>query len=161
MTPVFGWPALALPAIALTYHNHMFNNRLKKIIFIAVAYFATWPLEITKAITVDDPGQRFTNVAGKAGFGSIPDGTKVVPQKILINAIVYLLSFVGLFFLAMIIYSGLQWINAGGNEQVIEKSKTRIKNAAIGFAVVMISFVIVMTVVNALNTSIEKPGYWI
>ena len=45
-------------------------------------------------------------------------------------------------FLAFIIYSGIQWMTGGGNEEKVEKAKTRIKNAVLGLALVFFSWII-------------------
>jgi len=58
----------------------------------------------------------------------------------------FILSFVGIIFLILIIISGLQWMTAGGNEEMISKSKNRIKNATYGFAIVLLAYGITMFV---------------
>lgn len=52
------------------------------------------------------------------------------------------LSFVGVLFLALIIYAGINWMTAAGNDQKIEKSKTLIINAAIGLLIVLSAYAI-------------------
>jgi len=52
------------------------------------------------------------------------------------------LGFLGILFLAFIIYSGIQWMTGGGNEEKVEKAKTRIKNAVLGLALVFFSWII-------------------
>jgi len=60
--------------------------------------------------------------------------------------IAYLLTFIGIIFLAIIIYSGVQWMNAGGNEEQVEKAKKRIKSSIIGVAIVFFSYIITSAV---------------
>ena len=61
--------------------------------------------------------------------------------------IAYILGFVGLIFLIIIIYSGIQWMTAGGNEEKVENSKKRIIQASIGLALVLFSYMIVYWVI--------------
>jgi len=68
------------------------------------------------------------------------------PAILIVNIITYVLGFVGLIFLIMILWSGTKMIFAGGNEQEIDEAKTRLKNAVIGFIVIVLAFTILMFV---------------
>ena len=52
------------------------------------------------------------------------------------------LSVVGILFLMITVYSGIQWMVSGGNEEVLKKTKARITRAAIGLVIVVGSWVI-------------------
>ncbi|MBU1130887.1 hypothetical protein KJ840_02030 [Patescibacteria group bacterium] len=52
------------------------------------------------------------------------------------------LGLVGLLFLGLTIYSGIQWMTAGGNEEQVAKARKKIINAAIGLGVVILAYVI-------------------
>lgn len=52
------------------------------------------------------------------------------------------LSFVGVIFLIIIIYSGIIWMTSMGNEQKVEKSKTMVINATIGLIIVFSAYAI-------------------
>ena len=92
---------------------------------------------------------RLDDIAGSAGFQESPNNL----QNIGINIIVYVLGFVGIGFLGMIIYSGVQWINAGGNENIVDEAKARMKNAVIGFAVVMLAYGLITLILKLLEAS--------
>lgn len=49
----------------------------------------------------------------------------------------YFVSFLGIIFLVLIIYAGWLWLTAGGNDEQITKAKALMKNAVIGFVVVL------------------------
>lgn len=100
---------------------------------------------------VTPPAERFKNLAGQAGYNTGAGGTKT---DIVVNVIIYALGFVGLFFLIMIIYSGIQWISAGGNEDTITKAKTRLKNSIIGFAIIILAYALTVFVSKVLQSSI-------
>jgi len=58
-----------------------------------------------------------------------------------IAKIIYVvLMWLGIIFLIMVIFSGFQWMTAGGNEETIAKAKKRIINATIGVAIVILSY---------------------
>jgi hypothetical protein len=52
------------------------------------------------------------------------------------------LSFVGVIFLVLMIYAGITWMTAAGNEQQVTKAKTLMINATIGIIVVFAAYAI-------------------
>lgn len=52
------------------------------------------------------------------------------------------LSFVGVVFLALMIYAGISWMTAAGNEQQVTKAKTLMVNATIGIIIVFAAYAI-------------------
>jgi len=73
------------------------------------------------------------------------------PKLIILNIVTYLLGLVSIIFLVMIIYSGYQWISAGGNEEMIEKAKKRLTNAIIGLGVTLAAYAITTWIFNAVQ----------
>lgn len=59
-----------------------------------------------------------------------------------------LLTFIGVLFLILMIYAGLMWMTAGGNEQTVDKAKQLIINAVIGLVVVLAAYAITSFVGN-------------
>lgn len=57
------------------------------------------------------------------------------------------LGLIGVIYLIIIIYSGFQWMTAGGNEETIAKAKKRLINATIGIIIVFAAFIITNFVV--------------
>ena len=72
------------------------------------------------------------------GAGNVTD----IPETIFGEVIKIALSFVGVIFLALMIYSGYLWMTAAGNESQVEKSKKLIVAAIIGLTIVMASYAI-------------------
>ena len=56
------------------------------------------------------------------------------------------LSFVGIVFLALIIYAGLQWMTAQGNSGQVDKAKELMINAVIGLVIVTAAYSITLFV---------------
>jgi hypothetical protein len=50
------------------------------------------------------------------------------------------LAFVGVLFFVLMIYAGVTWMTARGNEQEISKAKTMITNAVIGIVIVFAAY---------------------
>lgn len=62
-----------------------------------------------------------------------------------------LLAFVGVLFLILMIYAGLMWMTASGNEQTVDKAKSLIINAIIGLVIVLAAYGITTFVGNNIS----------
>ena len=71
-----------------------------------------------------------------------------------------ILTLMGTLFLVLIVYGGLTWMTAGGNEEQVKKATAILKNAAIGIVIVFAAYVITWFVVRELyeaSTGIRVP----
>lgn len=62
------------------------------------------------------------------------------------------LSFIGILFLGLIIYAGIMWMTAAGNEQQVTKSKDLIVNAIIGLIVIFAAYAITAYIGSRFST---------
>lgn len=62
------------------------------------------------------------------------------------------LSFLGVVFLAVMIYGGILWMTARGNEQRVDKAKNLIIDAIVGLVIVTAAYAISYFVTNLLTT---------
>jgi len=53
------------------------------------------------------------------------------------------LAFVGVLFLILVIYGGILWMTAAGNEQTITKARTLILNSVVGLVIVLAAYALV------------------
>ena len=53
-----------------------------------------------------------------------------------------ILSFIGVIFLVLMIYSGIMWMTAAGNDQQVSKAKDLMINAIIGLIIVFAAYAI-------------------
>lgn len=65
----------------------------------------------------------------------------------------FLLLIVGLVAIAFIIYGGFQFITSRGDEEQATAGKRTLTNAIIGLVIVILSYIIVAVIVNALKGS--------
>jgi len=72
-----------------------------------------------------------------------------------------LLSFIGVIFMVLIIYGGLLWMLAKGNDTQVEKAKSIIIQAVIGLIIVLSAYAITSFIGNQLTstTTIVPEGY--
>jgi len=64
------------------------------------------------------------------------------PILIIVRIINYLINLVGVAFLIMIIYGGIMWMTARGNEEQTKKAKAILKSAAWGLVIVVLARVL-------------------
>lgn len=81
----------------------------------------------------------------------LPDQSKA--SEIILKVINVLLAVAGLVAVIFLIVGGFRYILAGGNEESAESAKKTITNAIIGIVIIILAFVIVRVVSNALVQS--------
>lgn len=97
--------------------------------------------------------------AGPTGAGLQTD-TAQTDISVIIGKIVGAgLAFIGVVFMILIIYGGILWMTARGNEQQVEKAKELIYAAVIGLVIVLSAYAITYYVGGVLGqTSSEAPA---
>lgn len=103
---------------------------------------------------------RLTNAATNMGYTPIGD---VAPQtkiaQILGLILNYLLGFLGVIFMILMIYAGILWMMAHGNEQQVTEAKQTLKHATIGLVIVVIAYAAVISVGYIIKaTGLFKAG---
>ncbi|MFC1599933.1 hypothetical protein ACFL3T_02810 [Patescibacteria group bacterium] len=98
----------------------------------------------------------FTALGGVASAQLI--NTSDVPQNIqggggdfraiILNIVNFFLGFLGLIAVIMVIYGGITYVTAAGNQESIDKGKKVIMYAVIGIVIVLISFALINTVIG-------------
>lgn len=61
-----------------------------------------------------------------------------------------ILSFIGVIFLVLMIYAGISWMTAAGNQEKVTKAKDLIINAIIGLIIVLAAYAITSFIGNQL-----------
>ncbi|TSA44794.1 hypothetical protein D4R52_03680 [bacterium] len=90
------------------------------------------------------------------GAFTIPDATgtglpnEAKTSDIVMRVIQILLAVAGLVAVIFLIVGGFRYILAGGNEEAAESAKKTITNAIIGIVIIILAFVIVRVISNAL-----------
>lgn len=126
---------------------------MNKITFLLFQLFLT----TQKALAAETTKQPIsTDLLNKAGTGAQYETSQsaitTVPQ-VVGSLIAVILSFVGTIFFILIIFSGLQWMTAGGNEEKVEQARTRMINASIGLAITVAAYFITWFISRALQAA--------
>lgn len=69
-------------------------------------------------------------------------------RSLILNVVNFFLLFLGLIAVIMIIYGGVTYVTAAGNQESIDKAKKIIMYAIVGIIIVLISFALVRTVIS-------------
>jgi hypothetical protein len=86
-----------------------------------------------------------------AGGTGLPNDTSL--SGFILKIINYALAIAGLVAVLFLIIGGFRYITSAGNEETAEQAKKVITNAIIGIVVIILSFVIVRVISNALTTN--------
>jgi len=127
---------------------------IKKIINLSLIMAGFIALPVFAVNTPQTSKQRLQEIGNLAHYAS--SSSPLGPKLIILNMVTYLLGFVGMLFLVMAVYSGYQWISAGGNEEMITKAKTRLKNAIVGLGVTIAAYAITTWIFKAVQ-SLSNP----
>jgi hypothetical protein len=112
----------------------------KTIIFLAtLCLIASHPAFAQTSGSYNFADQSGLNATGdKAGYSNTLKGLS--PTVLSSEIIAIVLSVLGLIFIGLIIYGGLSWMTAEGNEQKLEKAKQIILTSIIGLIVVLAAY---------------------
>lgn len=79
---------------------------------------------------------------------------------LIVGIIYWLVTIVGIFALFLVIYSGIKFINSGGDPKSVDSAKKTLTYAIIGLLVVLFSFAIINIISYATGVScINKFGF--
>ena len=130
-----------------------FKKYKKPVIIMFLVAFFILPilvLNVSAAGEIDNAVAGL-EISGKAAFGadsqSITDSVPTVIGKIVGAG----LAFIGVLFFGLVIYGGLLWMTARGNEQQVEKAKDLIVAAVIGLVIVLAAYAITSYIGSSLT----------
>lgn len=115
--------------------------KIKTLLFVSILLITLWP-QFSVATGIGDHSM-FESIAGQSGVssaGSVEDLTGSIIKAVL--------SMVGLVFLILLVYAGILWMTARGDEGMVEKSKEIIQAAVIGIAITVSAYAITVFVTS-------------
>ncbi|MAF24807.1 hypothetical protein CL634_04445 [bacterium] len=138
----------------------MFIKKLKNILPV---FFALTIL-LSPALALADTGQPVDeeirnqlDVVGHDVFGTTSSTARDFHlAETVARVLKIVLSFLGVVFLALVIYGGLLWMTSAGNEDSVTKAKKVLTAAIIGIIIVLASFAITNFVVNQLTEAVVR-----
>ena len=95
---------------------------------------------------VTDDAQKLLDQAAQQA-GATSGERPVTAVEIIGDIIKVVLGFVGVIFLALVIYGGFTWMTAGGNEEKVKTATDLMTKAAIGLAIILSAYLLANFVV--------------
>ncbi|MBU1037111.1 hypothetical protein KKF32_03680 [Patescibacteria group bacterium] len=102
----------------------------------------------TSFVLAADPLEDNLKAIGQGADYSTNVGEETIPSFIG-QMVAIILGFIGSIFFIIVVYSGIQWMTAGGNEEVVKKSRTRLINSIIGLAITTAAYFITQLISRA------------
>lgn len=130
------------------------------IITIAIALTAVFICNISTTLAVDAAKNGLNQSAGQAfldGTPVNPDGENpgvIISLPGAIGTVIgALLSFIGIVFMILMIYGGVLWMTARGNESQVKEAKDLITAAIVGLVIVLSAYGITAFMGNILTST--------
>lgn len=98
--------------------------------------------------SIKDIGSQFRE-AGEVAFGSQPPALPVVATNMIRGA----LGLLGVVFIGLIIYAGVLWMTAQGDDKQVTKAKNVLIQAIIGLTITISAYAITNFVISGLVTA--------
>jgi cytochrome bd-type quinol oxidase subunit 2 len=89
-----------------------------------------------------------------ASNGGYDTSSEADIESSIANLINVFLSILGIIFVVLIIYSGVNWMTAGGQEKRVEESKSMLKQAIVGLIIVLGAYALSYFIINALSSGV-------
>jgi hypothetical protein len=128
--------------------------KLKNILMAAALLalpFAPMLIHPAHALDLVGSGSALDTVGGTAGFEEA-DGDSLT--NTIGDLIAILLGFLGVIFLILIIYAGLLWMTAAGNEDKVKKAQGILMSSVIGLIILLSAYAISFFVISNIQNSV-------
>ncbi|MEI7498063.1 MAG: hypothetical protein WCK11_02165 [Candidatus Falkowbacteria bacterium] len=129
-------------------------------LILSLALFFSVVIPLSSAMAADtfldtvlDQGGLST--IGKDAYGisgAAPDDVRITVAKI-INVF---LSFLGIIFVVLIVWSGFEWMTSSGNKEKVDSAISRMKAAVIGLIIILVSWGVTSNIIKALLKATAK-----
>jgi hypothetical protein len=121
---------------------------MKKIFFLLILIFLTCSIFSASLGQASQFGQGLSNTAQKVGF------TQITLSDYAAGIVKALLGFLGIIFIALLIYGGFLYMTSAGNKEKAVMSRKTIFAAVIGLLIIISGYSITYFV----TTTLESPG---
>jgi hypothetical protein len=97
--------------------------------------------------------------AGRSGYDTSYANSEARAEVVIGDVVAAALALVAFLFFAMMIYAGLRWMTARGNDELVEKARNALQAAIIGFVIVSLSYGLTIFIFKGLAnfSAIEGP----
>ncbi len=130
-----------------------FVKKIKSLLPLFAVIFSFSPLISKAQESAKDGGNENHGLdkAAQKAFGDLAHFKNQEVPDIIGTVVGAALSFIGILFFVLIIYGGITWMTAAGNETQISKAKNLIISAIIGLIIVLAAYAITSFIGGALT----------
>jgi amino acid transporter len=137
----------------------MKNKYYKKIILsVSILFFiffagavSAGSGNLSDAFKVGDNGQ-LGGAASEMGYKA-----GVTPESVVATIVQIVLGLLGVVFVFFLVYGGIQWMVAGGNDEQIKKAQSIIKRAIVGLIITLAAYIVSVFIISVF-VSPAGPG---
>ena len=124
------------------------TNKLKSFLIIASFVFLLSPVFLIKAENLSDAfGSDLETMASSSGYDASQASSTALEDRVGL-IIQSALGLLGILFIILIIYGGIIWMTAAGNEESVKKATSTIKHAVIGLVIVLLAYIISIFIIK-------------
>lgn len=121
----------------------MFYRKIITIVFaLSLLFGLTMQVLATAASDAINALENLTNTAVEAKIIESAENTGLSSYQILGKIISFVLGILGVIFLGIAIFAGIQWMTAAGNEEKAGQAITLITRATIGLVIIIAAFLL-------------------
>lgn len=106
--------------------------------------FSTVPAMAQLISPTDQPGRLAEATGGQGSF-----------RDLLLTFLNFFLGFLGIVAVIMVIYGGILYVTAAGNQENIDKGKKIIMYAVVGIVIILLAFALVNTLLSGLGAGAD------
>lgn len=134
---------------------------VRRVAFVAILsfLFALAGPHILYAQDIDQGALNNLRDAGVSANIAQADPGVASPGLFIARFIAQILVYVGLVFMALIIFGGIMWMTSAGNEDRVTKSKQLLQNAIIGLGITVAGYLITRFVLYIVFKAASGPGF--
>lgn len=124
------------------------TDKLRFFLIIASFVFLLFPVSLIKAGNLSDAfGSDLETMASSSGYDASQASSTALEDRVGL-IIQSALGLLGILFIILIIYGGIIWMTAAGNEESVKKAVSTIKHAFIGLVIVLLAYIISIFIVS-------------
>ena len=110
-------------------------------------------VSLLKSEVIDKMRVQDDNFQSSAGYAETTDASAA---EIVAAVIMMFISLLGIIFVVLIVYSGYNWMTAGGDQSKITKAKDTISRALIGLIIILAAYSITYFVFSSLDPVVSN-----
>jgi len=134
--------------------NLILKNTVKKL-FALFGLFLIFGLSFN-AVQAENYNFASSSGLSSTGQGAGYDAAAPEPEIIVSRVVQVVLSLLGVAFLGFMMYAGIMWMTAQGNEQKVEKAKNMITESIVGIIIVIAAYAIAFFVIDYFSANSLK-----